>query len=337
VGSFGGVKSLLQAARKVNYEISLNDVKEFLFKKRSYTLHKEIRRKFQKLKTTASGIGTSVQCDLLDFSNIKQYNENYNFLLVVVDVFSRLIHAVPLKNKSSKEVLRGLEEIFKDWLYPWAITTDRNDFSSNELKKFYKKHQILKYECFTSSEIHCAIVENVNKQIRSKLERYFTEKDTYKWIDIIDDLIFSLNHTDSRSLGMAPAEVTQENSNLIREKMKPMFQFKEPKFEVGDNVRIDNEKGAFQKGTRQKFSEEIFVIKRVFTNKTPITYEIEDLNGEEIIGKFYDNNFSKVLVDKNTEFQTEEILKTRKRRGKTEWFVKWKGYPSKFNSWINAS
>lgn len=98
VGSYGGVRHLLEEARKTDKHVSLNDVKNFLLKKRSYTLHKDLRRKFKKLKTTAAGIGTCAQCDLLDLSKFQDSNDGYNFLLVLIDVFSRVINVEPLRN-----------------------------------------------------------------------------------------------------------------------------------------------------------------------------------------------------------------------------------------------
>ena len=62
---------------------------------------------------------------------------------------------------------------------------------------------------------------------------------------------------------------------------------KDPKFKVGDRVRISKYKNIFAKGYMPNWSEEVFVIKKV-KNTVPWTYVINDLNGEEIIGTFYE-------------------------------------------------
>ena len=64
------------------------------------------------------------------------------------------------------------------------------------------------------------------------------------------------------------------------------------KFEVGDHVRISKYKNIFTKGFMPNWSEEIFVIKKI-KNTVPRTYVINDLNGEEIIGTFYENELQK--------------------------------------------
>ena len=67
---------------------------------------------------------------------------------------------------------------------------------------------------------------------------------------------------------------------------------KDPKFKVGDHVRISKYKNVFAKGHMTNWSEEIFIIKK-FKNTVPWTYVINDLNGEEIIGTFYERELQK--------------------------------------------
>ena len=74
------------------------------------------------------------------------------------------------------------------------------------------------------------------------------------------------------------------------------------------------------------WSEEIFIIKKI-KNTIPWTYVIDDLNGEEIIGTFYENELQKT---KQNEFRTEKVIK--KKGDKLH--VEWKGYDNSFNSWI---
>ena len=69
------------------------------------------------------------------------------------------------------------------------------------------------------------------------------------------------------------------------------------------------------------------MIKKV-KNKVPWTYVISDLNGVEIIGTFYEKEMQK------TNQQTFRIEKVIKRKG-NKLYVKWKGYDSSFNSWID--
>ena len=102
---------------------------------------------------------------------------------------------------------------------------------------------------------------------------------------------------------------------------------KYPKFKVGDHVRISKYKSIFAKGYTPNWSEEVFVVSKI-KNTVPWTYVINDLNGEEIIGTFYEKELQKT---NEKEFRIEKVLK---RKG-NKLYVKWKGYNSSFNSWIN--
>ena len=67
-----------------------------------------------------------------------------------------------------------------------------------------------------------------------------------------------------------------------------------------------------------------------------VTYKLKDLAGEDTKGAFYDDELQSVTKAEDEPFDIERILKTRKRAGKVEYFVKWRGYPVKFNSWVTA-
>ena len=102
---------------------------------------------------------------------------------------------------------------------------------------------------------------------------------------------------------------------------------KDPKFKVVDHVRISIYKNIFVKGYIPNWSEEVFEIKKV-RNIVPWTYIINDLNGDEIIGTFYEKELQKT---NRQEFRTEKAIK---RKG-DKLYVKCKGYDSSLNSWID--
>ena len=92
---------------------------------------------------------------------------------------------------------------------------------------------------------------------------------------------------------------------------------KNTKFKVGDHTRISKYKNIFAKGYISKIK-----------NTVPWTYVINDLNGEEIKGSFYEKELQKT---NQKEFRIEKVIK---RKG-DKLYVKWKGYDNSFNSWIN--
>ena len=66
------------------------------------TLHKPVRYRFKRNRTVVKGVREQFQSDLCDMSNIKQYNDNYTFLLTCIDCFSRYAWVKPVRNKSGK-------------------------------------------------------------------------------------------------------------------------------------------------------------------------------------------------------------------------------------------
>ena len=143
------------------------------------------------------------------------------------------------------------------------------------------------------------------------------------YIDKIDDIVNEYNNTYPRAIKMKPVDV-KDNTYID---FKKEVNDKNPKFKVGDHVRISKYKNIFAKGYTPNWSEEVFVIKKV-KNTVPWTYVINDLNGDEIIGTFYEKELQKT---NQQEFRIENVIK---KKG-DKLYVKWKGYDCSFNSWID--
>ena len=102
---------------------------------------------------------------------------------------------------------------------------------------------------------------------------------------------------------------------------------KDPKFKIGDHVRISKYKNIFAKGYIPNCSEEVFISSKI-KHTVPWTYIISDLNGEEIIESFYEKELQKT---NQKEFPIEKVLKKKVDK----LYVKWKVYDNSFNSWID--
>ena len=133
------------------------------------------------------------------------------------------------------------------------------------------------------------------------------------YIDKLDDIVDEYNNTYHATIKMKPTDV-KDNTYINTSKE---INNKDPKFKVGDHVRISKYKNIFAKGYMPNWSEEVFVIKKV-KNTVPWTYVINDLNGEEIIGTFYEKELQKTNQE---EFRIEKVI----RRKGDKLYVKWKG------------
>ena len=105
---------------------------------------------------------------------------------------------------------------------------------------------------------------------------------------MLDDIVNKYNNTVHRTIKMKPIEVTDDSYAEYNEDSNN----KNPKFKVGDHVRISKEKNIFAKGYTPNLSEDVFVINKI-KNTIPLTYAISDLNGEEITGSLYEEELQK--------------------------------------------
>jgi len=135
-GSFGGVQSLSKVADQ--------PVKEWLSGQETYTLHRPVRRNFQRRRIIVSGIDDQWQADLIDFTKLKKFNNGHTFVLIVMDVFSKFAWAEPLKNKTRKSVLKAFAKIVnRSGRKPLFLYTGRGlEFTNKLFQRWLKKKQI---------------------------------------------------------------------------------------------------------------------------------------------------------------------------------------------------
>ena len=175
----------------------------------------------------------------------------------------------------------------------------------------------------TNNEGKSVIAERFIRTLKNKIYKYMTSISKNVYTDKLDDIVRKYNSTYHTSIKMSPVDV-KDNTYI---NFKKEVNDKDPKFKVGDPVRISKYKNIFAKGYMLNWSEEIFIIKKI-KNTVPWTYIINDLNGEEIIGTFYENELQKT---DQKEFRIEKVLK---KKG-DKLYVKWKGYDNSFNGWID--
>ena len=154
----------------------------------TYTLHKTPRKHFQRRKTIVSGINDQWQGDLICLPNIKKQNKGYSFILTVIDVFSKVAYATPLKNKTGPSLVAGFKLILKQAKNkPNKFQTDKGpEFLNKSFQSFLKK---LNISFFTTENenIKAAIIERFNRTLKERMYRYFTKHNTLYYLNVLDD------------------------------------------------------------------------------------------------------------------------------------------------------
>ncbi|KAL3117542.1 hypothetical protein niasHT_002859 [Heterodera trifolii] len=162
--SYAGIQKVLAEAQRRNPSITLRDVDQFLHKHRTYTLFKPRKNRFRRLKTVPSGLHTDWQCDLCIMDALKEHNDGFRYILVCIDLYSDA----------------GLE------------------FQAKKMMDYWKQKEIIKHVIY-SPHLHAGVVERANRTLKERLYKYFSEKNTKRWVDVLDSIVRNLNNSANRT------------------------------------------------------------------------------------------------------------------------------------------
>lgn len=319
--------------------IPLKTIKKWMHGLDSYTLHKQPRTPRPRNPTYAYKKRYQFQIDLIELGQLAETNDNYRYLLTVIDIFTRFAFVQPLKNKTASVFLEGFKEIMKRAKqFPRKILADRGSEIKNKLFKDYCRRNNV-HLLHSDNFVHAPFVERFNRTLKVLMYKYMTANETDRFIDVLQPLVNTYNLRTHRMIGMSPTEAENEaNAHLIRRRQEERYAERvrqPPRFKKGQTVRVSKQKGQFDRGYDQQFLEEIYRIKRVFTRLPIPTYELETLDRDETVeGNFYANELTEADPPEDEIYKIEKILKRKKdkRSGKILVYVKWKGYRNP--SWI---
>ena len=197
----------------------------------------------------------------------------------------------------------------------------------------------------TQNETKVSTSERAILTIKTRLHRYFSYKDTTTYLSILQDIADNYNRTYHRTIRMRPVDVKNDNQEDVRlatyfaqnqTSKQPDIKLKPFKFKVGSYVRITHLRNVFTRAYDETYSGEVFQIHNRYHRGTLPIYRLRDLQGDDIKGTFYQNEIQKINYNLDSEFKIEKVLKTKGTGHTKQLLVKWKYYPSKFNSWIKA-
>ena len=197
------------------------------------------------------------------------------------------------------------------------------------------KDRNIRHYTSENDDIKAAVIERFNRTLKNVMWRYLTHTNGGRYIDVLSHLVSSYSNTYHRSIKMTPSEVNPQNESIVRSRLYPPNKLL-PKwrYKIGQTVRIKQTKRVFKKGYEPSWTEEIFTIISRYPSDPP-TYILQDFLGETIKGKFYEQEIQPVVHKKDDIYIIERVIKTRRRGNRTEYFVKWRNYPDKFNSWVD--
>ena len=214
---------------------------------------------------------------------LSKFDKGFRFLLRVIDIYSKYAWVIPLKDKKGVTIVNAFHKILKESNQkPNKIWVGKGSrFYNNSFEKWLQDNDIVMYS--TNNKGKSVIAERFIRTLKNKIYKYMTSISKNVYIDKLDDIAKEYNNKYHSWIKIKPVDVKYSTYIDVKKETND----KNPKYKVGDHVRVSKYKNIFAKGYMPNWSEEIFVIKKI-KNMVPWTYVINDLNGEEIIGTFYE-------------------------------------------------
>ena len=237
--------------------------------------------------------------DLIDKSSLSKHNNNYKFILTVIDILTKYAWAIPLKNKSGLSITNGFKTILSEGRKPEKLWADRgSEFYNKTLKSLLKEYGTGKAVSglelyFTYSDLKAVFIERFNRTLLLIINKPMFINGDGNWVNILNDAVVTYNNNIHSTINMTPVDASNNP-----DKVKYTFSFKniKGKLSVGDYVRNVDKRNIFSKGYISNWIRELFKVNEVLKTHPP-TYKIEDINGEIIEGKYYEQELLKSEFD----------------------------------------
>ena len=310
--------------------------KEEYLKQLRVELHKPARKKYPRRKVYVPLKDHTWALDLVDMRSFSTKNRGYKWIINIIDVWSRYAWSVPMKSKNAADTLQAVREVIdSSGRKPEFIWVDEGkEFYNSQMTEYIDTNDIKRYSTF--GEGKSVMVERLNRTLKEQMWKRFTELQTHNWIDHQESLLNWYNHKPHRgianrtpySMSKYP-DAVQDNEFCLQ--VKPAS-FLKPKFKIGDFVRLARDKGVFEKGYTEKWSQEQFIVSGIresLCDELPM-YSVVDWYKEPVRGMLYEPQLQ--LVKFGNIYLVEKVLKHDKVGKRL--LVKWIGFDSRHNKWI---
>ena len=231
---FGSINDTYQHAKKMLNSLAYNDVKEFLERQKSrqtipyrgfnsYVAHEPLQE---------------IQIDICDFTASSAVNDGYRYAFVAVDIFTKICHAVPIKDKKPDESLRAIKEILDVIGIPKVLYHDNEgSWNSTEFIKLINSHKIK--QIITSSPPPFAerMVQTLKRMIHTRLEGL--ELDKEKWVEVLPSVVKKYNNQKHSTTDMSPNMAKRKDNHIevwLNIRNKATLNRKYSPFKVGDLI-----------------------------------------------------------------------------------------------------
>ena len=177
--AFSTLRKLGVAAKKKN--INLDDIRDWLEKQDTYTLHRPIGKRFARNPYTVNNVMDVWECDLVDVRDLGRFNAYYKYILSVIDIFSKFLNLVTLRSNTGTAVASVFTSIFEDSSRRrrrhshsvWVRTYKSKEFLNRHFREMLKREGF-QFQVCRNPDVKCSVFERAHRTIRHRLYKYFS-------------------------------------------------------------------------------------------------------------------------------------------------------------------
>ena len=325
----------------VKRELGSSKVEKALEQVNAYTIKREAKKPKKYNPYFVWDKRKHVQIDLIDFSSPKLKKlsnaNNFKYLFCAIDGFTKHAWIEPMKNKKDSTCVEAFNKILEKMVIkPQRVISDRGaEFTSSKFLANLKKHNIRPIY----ANFKAGIVERFQRSLQSLIYKYQKHTKSSKFIKQLPNLLKSYNTRYHRTIKMSPEKAEkEENRFMVRRALKTYYKKvreKQPKLQIGDKVRVQEQKGKFGRGYGDIFTNEIYNISSINRSLPVPMYSLTSFDGQtEILANFYSNELQKIS---GLPFKIDEIPQIENSpQGVTRYYAKIFVNNEPFFAWINT-
>ena len=262
---FGSIAETYRDAHKVLNTITYQDTKDWLDKQKS--------RQTKSYRGFNSYVAPKAlhefQVDLAVFTDSAKDNDGYKYAFVAIDIFSKYIWAVPIKDKKAPESIRAFTEVLTKIGKPQQVMSDREGaWESTEFVKLLNQHKIKHIISTSPPPFSERAVQEIKNMIHTRLEGLDLDKE--KWVDMLEPVLKKYNSRTHGTTGMSPNDARKDENSIqvyLNIRQHAQYKRKYPKLSVGDSVRTYIKPHTFKKGYHSSWSKEVYRVTFIKDNQ----------------------------------------------------------------------
>ena len=190
---------------------------------------------------------------------LSKYNKGIKYSLCASDLFSKYAWVIPFEDKKGVSIVNAFQKILgSSKRKPNKIWFDQgSEFYNNSFLDFLKINNIEMY--WTYNGVKSVVAERFIRNLKNRIFKHMTAISRNVYFNVLDDIVNKYNNTIDKTIKMKPIDVTDDSYSEYNED----FNKKDPKFKVGDHVRISKYKNIFARGYTPNWLEEVFFVSKI--------------------------------------------------------------------------